>query len=663
MLMNIHSLLDIAISSMHCPHGACSKARGLQEESSVRGTLLRRILMSLALLVSAVIVVQSVFVSLSAMAAEEPTTLRVGMLQAATNLNPYNAYEDSDYTVFGQIYDRLIRYDENLEPTPSIATSWEVDRWAEADDLATPSIDEGANKVWRYNIVQGARWHDGELVTTEDVAFSINVNLNESMWGFSPYINFRMASFARAINDTTVEVYLKLPSVHADALVIPIVPVHIWGQYTAGEIQNSVTNDHPIGSGPFEFVEFAKDQYVVLEKNPDYFDGPVAYDRLVFVFYGSDQIMAEALKNGEIDVAKFPPLTYEALKTEPGVFTAAVERYYQSTLGFNCFNDPGSRGNPLLLDENLRQALHLAIDKQYIIDTVWRGYADVGYALPPPVVPEFFWEATPEESLNYNVTRANELLNESGYDKWNNDGVRLVNRTDNPYAAMNTPLSFKLNVRNDNPEDMAAAPYIKEMWAEVGVKASIEPIDESALETLVYYEAAHDSYIWYWSGDMDPTYILGVMTTDQYWGWNDPFWSNTTYDELYLVQMSQDGAERQATVFEMERIWYESSGMICLSYPHALYAWTEMHFTNWGDPVSHPGRTIDLYLGPSALFLVLEPTGGGGGGVSSTVVLGAIAAVAIIVAVVAVLMLMKRRREGGIAEGAPAREEKKTGLE
>lgn len=152
------------------------------------------------------------------------------------------------------------------------------------------------------------------------------------------------------------------------------------------------------------------------------------------------------------------------------------------------------------------------------------------------------------------------------------------------------------------------------------------------------------------------------MTADQFKGWNDPYWSNATYDQLYLEQMSQDGAQRVQTVFEMEKIWYESSGMIVLSYPYGLYAWTEQHFTGWGDPTAHPGRTIDIYFGAPALYMELKPVGGGGGGGISNVVLtgGAVAAVG---AAVVVLLVLRKRKAGGAAEGAPQKEEKKTGLE
>ncbi len=625
---------------------------------------MRRLSAAVAICVGFVLVIPGAvsFLTRNAEAADTPTMLRVGMLQGVSTLSPFIAYEDSEYVVFNLIYDRLMSYDQDLKVMPLIAEDWEIGRWADADNPGTPE-DEGKDRLWRYYIVEDAMWHDNEPLTAEDVAYSINLNLASEMWAYSPYINDKVADHAAAVDTYTVEVYLKIPNVHVDALSIPIVPQHIWSQYTPAEIQYSFPNPNPIGSGPFMFKEFVPDERVVLKRNPTYFGGPVAYDELLFRFYGSDQIMAEALKRGDIDIAKFPPLTYESLADQPGIETAATRKYYQSTLGFNCYTDPGSGGNRILLDENLRQALHMAIDKQYIIDTVWRGYADMGYALPAPVIPEFHWVPSASESLSYDVVAANALLNASGYDKWTTIGgksVRVVNKTGHPgdlptVPLLNSPLSFTFMVRNDNAEDIAAAPYIVEMWEKVGVKATIQLLEESAMETNIYSYASHNAYIWYWSGDYDPTYILGVMTTDQIWGWNDPFWSNATYDELYIEQMTQDGQERIDTVKDMQRIWYRSSGMIVLSYPYGLYAWNTAHFKNWGDPEAHPGRTIEHYFGAAPLFMELEPVDGGiiGGTLGITLIA---AGVVIVVVAVAALMLMRKRKGG-------AGEEKMTGLE
>jgi peptide/nickel transport system substrate-binding protein len=603
----------------------------------------------------------TVFSSSSTVLADEPTILRVGMLQGIDSLNPFIAYEDSSYVTLFSMYDRLLSYDEDLKVNANIATSWEVDSWSDADDPLTTGVDEGANRLWRYTIAQDVKWHDGEALTVKDVAYSINVNLNESMWAFTPYISVDTAEYARAINSTTVEVYLKIPNVHVENLMLPIVPFHIWGGYSAGEIQNSVLNDHPIGSGPFKFVEYARDQYVILERNPTYHLGPVAYDRLIFQFYGSDQVMAMDLKNGNLDLARFPPLTYNSLKGQSNIETAEVDRYYQSTIGFNCY-ETGSKGDPLVKDEHIRRAMHMAIDKTYLIDTIWAGYGDVGYGLPAPIVPFYHWEPeTPEESLDFNLTRANSELDQAGYDKWNSDGIRVVNRTDNPFGPMGKPLSFEFMVRNDAPEDIAAAPYIKEMWQEIGISVQIMPIDEGAMETEIMWAASHDVFMWYWSGDFDPTYILGIHTEAQIGGWTDTYWVNETYEELFLLQMQQSGAERQNTVFEMQRIWYESSGMIILAYPYDLFAWNTQYFTNWGDPESHPGRTMTPYFGANPLFLGLQPVGTDEGGGSTVLVIGA-GIGAVVVAAVAALVVTRRRRGRSPAEATEAKE-RKTGLE
>jgi len=632
----------------------------------VRAQASRKAVLGIVAGIGIVLVSQGVLAPLAGLVeADDPVTLRIGMLQGVATLNPFMAYEDSEYVVFNLIYDRLTTYDEDLNPAPCIAASWEVGTWEEADDPGTPAVNEGENRLWTYHIIENAKWHDNEKLTAEDVAYTINLNLDPAMWAFTPILNNKMVDHAVAVDEYTVEVYLKIPNVHADAVSIPIVPEHIWSELTAGEIQNTWPNPEPMGSGMLKFVEFEEDQYVILERNDDYHAGAVSFDQLIIKFYGSDQVMAEDLRKGNLDVARFPPLTYDSLKGEPNVETAEVERNFQSTLGFNCFTEPESQGNRLLLDDNLRRGLHLAIDKQYLIDTVYRGYGEVGYALPTPIVPEWYWEPeTEEESLNYDLERANALLNASGYDNWNNDGVRLYNRSDNPLVPINTPVSFSLMVRNDAPEDLTTGPFIKEMWQEIGVDVTIEVMEESAMETAIYYTAAHDSYIWYWSGDFDPSYLLGVMTTDQIWGWNDPFWSNETYDQLYIEQFQVDGVEREEMVHEMERTWYWSSGMIVLCYPLALYAWSTLNFEGWGDPMAHQGRIMDFYWPPNPLFMDLEPTdgGGGGGGVSSTALM-AIGIVAAVIVVLVVAMVLMKKRKGAAPGETPGKEERKRGLE
>ena len=189
------------------------------------------------------------------------------------------------------------------------------------------------------------------------------------------------------------------------------------------------------------------------------------------------------------------------------------------------------------------------------------------------------------------------------------------------------------------------------MWEEIGVAVDVRPVDESVLEDEIMWAAAHDVFMWYWSGDFDPTYILAIHTTDQIWGWSDTFWSNEAYDELFLLQMQQIGEERQQTVFGMQKMWYESSPMIIITYPYDLFAWSTLHFTNWGDPVAHPGRTMTPYFGANPLFLELEPVAGGGGRAVSSTALIASGVVVVVIVVVAVLAMMRRRRSRELGKG------------
>jgi hypothetical protein len=113
----------------------------------------------------------------------------------------------------------------------------------------------------------------------------------------------------------------------------------------------------------------------------------------------------------------------------------------------------------------------------------------------------------------------------------------------------------------------------------------------------------------------------------------------------------------------MQKMWYEASPMIITCYPYDLFAWSTLHFTNWGDPVNHSGRTMTPYFGANPLFLNLQPVaGGGGGGVSTAMVVGVGAVAAVVVlAAVAVLVLRKRKTKG--FGDVPPEKEKKTGLE
>ena len=537
---------------------------------------------------------------------------RIGMLQPIASLNPFAALTSTDYTVFSFIYGRLTSWDLDWNPAPELAVSWRVLSWKAEDDPVTPQ-DEGANRLWQYDIRQGVTCTDGVPLTAEDVAWNLNFNLdtNPICWTNTPYIPLNIFDYAE-VNATlpnSVDLFLKVPSVLIDTMSIPIVPKHIFGPPKMSR-QQVLRWDGlpPVGWGPFKFVEYVTGSHVTMVANDQYYAGKPHIETLQFFFYANDQVMAEALKKGDIDVATFPAAqTYNSLKGFPNIDTNEGSDTYAKDIGFNCYPDAPTTGqhpvNPLVRDERLHQALHYATNKPYLRDVIFGGYGDIGAGLVGQVYGRYYYDPGPD-TFNFDLDKANETLEAAGY-VWNGD--HRVAGPGNPYAPEGTPLEFEMLAINTAPEDVAMAPYLVGWWGIVGVKVTIVYVDDATMETRVYWDANHEIYLWYWSGIPDPRYILEVQTTSEIWGWSDNFWSNETFDELFILQMQQTGEERNATVQEMCRINYLSSPFIWTVYADLMFAWRTDVWTGWGDVGAHVGFNYANNYQPNALLLSVTP--------------------------------------------------------
>jgi len=535
---------------------------------------------------------------------------RIGMLQPISSLNPFTALEDSDYTIFTLIYSTLTSWDQDWNPAPELAVSWRVLSWKAVDDPGTPQ-DEGANRLWQYDIRQGVTCTDGVPLTAADVAWNLNFNLatNPICWTNTPYIPLNIFDHAE-VNTTlpnSVDLFLKVPSVLIDTMSIPIVPEHIFGSMSRQQVLRW-DGLPPVGWGPFKFVEYVTGSHVTMVANDQYYAGKPHIETLQFFFYANDQVMAEALKKGDIDVATFPAAqTYNSLKGFPNIDTNEGSDTYAKDIGFNCYPDAPTTGqhpvNPLVRDERLHQALHYATNKQYLRDIIFGGYGDVGAGLVGQVYGRYYYDPGPD-TFNFDLDKANETLEAAGY-VWNGD-VRVAG-PGNPFASEGTPLEFEMLVINTAPEDVAMAPYLVGWWGIVGVKVTIVYVDEATMETRIYYKADHEIYLWYWSGIPDPRYILEVQTTSEIWGWSDNFWTNETYDELFLLQMQQTGEERNATVQEMCRINYLSSPFIFTVDADSMTAWRTDVWTGWGNVSTHVGYHYGSSYQPNPMLFGVMP--------------------------------------------------------
>jgi peptide/nickel transport system substrate-binding protein len=289
-----------------------------------------------------------------------------------------------------------------------------------------------------------------------------------------------------------------------------------------------------------------------------------------------------------------------------------------------------------------------ATNKSFIRDQVYMGLAQTGSTILSPLYGEWYWEPTGAEVLEYDLAKANMILDDAGY-VW--DGEYRVAPIGHPYGsvAQKTRLSYPVLVEQELFEDKATAEYMRSDWKKIGIEIEISLVDTAQWNTQVY-GGAFEIAMTYWSGDPDPNYLLYTQSTKSIGGWSETWYSSAAYDENYSVSVvEQNRTKRTEAIKNCQEIMYNDCAFIVTVYPYGCYAWRTDTFSNWGDWAAHPYRSISNYWGANPLWFDLipgEPSDGDGGGGVSAVVLGAAAGLIIAVVVIALVLLMMRRKGG-----------------
>lgn len=508
--------------------------------------------------------------------------LRIGYMREIESLNPMVIWSVQAYEVMNINYNYLMGWDEELNVTPKLAKSWELDE---------------SGTVWTFNLQENVTWHDGEPFTAEDVKFTFEYIRDNELGYFYDYV--ASMDDIEVLDEHTLKITTDEPIAWMPQILVPILPQHIWSEIDPADAEGEFTNDNPIGTGPFQVVEHRKGEYTRLVANENYFLGRPAIDEVIFIIYANTDMMVEALKQGELDaIADVPGAQFRALQEEnsPDITTLDADSPSFTELAFNCWEDEASQGNPLLLDREVRIAIEYALDRQEMIDVALMGYGEVGSALVPPLFE--YWHYDPGDDFRaYNPQMAVDILEAAGYNM-GADGIRV-----NPEGE---PLSFSLLIRNESPDNQKMASMIKDMLAEVGIEITVSVIDEGTLTDRIY-DGDFDLFIWGWFVDVDPSSILKIATTDEIMSWSDCFYSNPEYDQLHLQQQrTMDRETRREMILEMQRIFYNDSPYVMLSYDPELMAYRNDKYEGW---VRNPRTGPVLFTNIIDTYEQLRPIG------------------------------------------------------
>jgi peptide/nickel transport system substrate-binding protein len=364
--------------------------------------------------------------SLQVVVTPEPPSLMVGLVQNGPT-----------QMVAGNIYESLLRYDEKLQPQPSLAESWEI------------SPDQ---KVYTFKLRQNVKWHDGKPFTADDVVFSLDKFHRETHPRMRPIINAQFEKIEK-VDDHTVRITLKQPFGPLLSIFEPgsatMVPKHI---YEGTDYRANPMNNTPIGTGPMKLQEWRKGSFIHLVKNEDYYiKGKPALDSVYFRIIPDAAARAVAYETGGVDV-----LTGNSVEIFDVARLSKLPNTCVTTKGWEMFAPIGwvvmnLRTGPLASKE-FRQGLMHAIDREFSKDVVWSGYGKIATG---PINSKTKYYTGDVRQYPYDPKKARELIKQSGY---KGETLRFLNL---PYGETWTRWGEQ----------------IKQNLADVGVNVTMESTD------------------------------------------------------------------------------------------------------------------------------------------------------------------------------------------
>jgi peptide/nickel transport system substrate-binding protein len=326
------------------------------------------------------------FAALLTPAMAQRTDITVGMVLEPPNLDPTGgAAAAIDEVVYTNVFEGLTRFDSSGAVQPALAASWDIS----ADGL-----------VYTFHLHEGVTFHDGSAMNADDVVFSLERAMAEDSTNAQKALFAGIAS-VEAVDPATVRVTLSQPNGN-------FLFNMAWGDAVIVAPETAADNaTHPVGTGPFVFVEWVQGDHVELARNPDYWGQPVALEKATFKFI-SDPTAAFAAMMAE-DVDAFPnfpaPETLPQLGADPRFNVIVGSTEGETILSINNMSPP-------LDDVRVREAIAHAINRQEIIDGAMFGYGTpIGTHFAPhnPAYVDLTGVS------NYDPARSKELLADAGY--------------------------------------------------------------------------------------------------------------------------------------------------------------------------------------------------------------------------------------------------------
>jgi peptide/nickel transport system substrate-binding protein len=334
-----------------------------------------------------------------------------------------------------------------------------------------------------------------------------------------------------------------------------IVPSHVLTTVPPESMRTSAFGRSPVGNGPFTLARWIPGQYIELERNPDYY-GDAHLDRVGFRIVPDMTSLVTQLKAGEIDCLESVPL--DALPDlERDYPDIRIYEYMSRGMVFIVWN----LEEELFADREVRRALAMAINARDIIDTLWRGTADVSDSPMHPVL----WAHDPDMApIAFDAEGARAALAEAGWTDSNNDGV--LDKDGRRFE-------FEMTTNQGMQVRIDVMTMVQEHLRRVGIKVNARVLEWGAFMDGVV-KGDFESCVLGWKvGTRADLYSFWHSTATPPAGFNASRYRNARVDEL--IEMARDMPDRtraEKLWHECQRLIYDDQPIFFLAVPHEIVA-------------------------------------------------------------------------------------------
>jgi len=457
-------------------------------------------------------------------------------------LNPLLEKSGDDIRNNRLIFDRLFVFDGKAQPVAQLAEGYEI-----SDDGMTYTV----------TLKEGVLWHDGETFTADDVVYTYEKAMDptvacryaSNMWALAGYDELRDENNPKtldqletrpvvAIDDYTVQFNLTTPYAPfvANVLTSPaIVPAHLLEGET--DLTEAAFNQEPVGTGPFAFKEWKRDDYIALVAFDDYYQGKPKVKSITNRLIPDAAVGAMELKSGGIHYRPTAKLeNYEMFKNDPNFETLSEVGFSYSTLSFVNDREPWN-------DRRVREAIAYGINLKEAVD---KYVGDLGMLLGTPIPPSS-WAHNPNlEPRPFDQDKALELLNEAG---WSLDDEGVLRNADGE--------QFHFALETFNGVERADMNVIfQENLRHLGMEVEVHELATADLLNKMHGAEHSDAIFITWGMSKDPDAEMFRRFHSSEMDWNNFYhYSNSEVDALLEeARFELDQEKRQSLYFQVQEI-------------------------------------------------------------------------------------------------------------